>query len=79
MDFLGNQTRTNFLGKRIGDGFSWESNDDEFSHKSNGGRISLGIKQGFCKEKKQGAKKKKKNFLVFLGGFAWIFSEIKRG
>ena len=27
MDFLGNQRRMNFPGKRIGDGFSWESNE----------------------------------------------------
>ena len=26
MDFLGNQTRMNFPGNRMGDGFSWESN-----------------------------------------------------
>ena len=26
MDFLRNQRRMNFPGKRIGDGFSWESN-----------------------------------------------------
>ena len=26
MDFLGNQTRMNFLENRMGDGFSWESN-----------------------------------------------------
>ena len=26
MDFLGNQTRMNFPGKQMGDGFSWESN-----------------------------------------------------
>ena len=25
-DFLGNQTRMNFPGNRMGDGFSWESN-----------------------------------------------------
>ena len=30
-------------------------------------------------QKTQEAKKKKAIFLVFLGGFAWIFSEIKRG
>ena len=27
MDFLGNQTRMNFRGNRMGDGFSWESNE----------------------------------------------------
>ena len=27
MDFLGNQTRMNFPGNRMGDGFSWESNE----------------------------------------------------
>ena len=26
MDFLGNQTRMNFPGNRMWDGFSWESN-----------------------------------------------------
>ena len=26
MDFLGNQRRMNFLEKRMGHGFSWESN-----------------------------------------------------
>ena len=26
LDFLGNQTRMNFPGNRMGDGFSWESN-----------------------------------------------------
>ena len=26
-----------------------------------------------------GSKKKKQFFFVFLGGFAWIFSEIKQG
>ena len=26
MDFLGKQTRMNFPGNRMGDGFSWESN-----------------------------------------------------
>ena len=26
MDFLGNQTRMNFPGNQMGDGFSWESN-----------------------------------------------------
>ena len=26
VDFLGNQTRMNFPGNRMGDGFSWESN-----------------------------------------------------
>ena len=26
MDFLGNQTRMNFPGNRMGDRFSWESN-----------------------------------------------------
>ena len=26
MGFLGNQMRMNFLGNRMGDGFSWESN-----------------------------------------------------
>ena len=26
MDFLGNQTRMNFPGNRMGDGFSYESN-----------------------------------------------------
>ena len=74
-------------------GFSRKSNEDEFSRKSNGGWVFLGIKrglQGFC--------------LDFLGNqmrmnfpgnrmgdgfswesnrgcrvFAWIFSEIKRG
>ena len=30
-------------------------------------------------QKTQGEKKKKQFFLVFLEGFAWIFSEIKRG
>ena len=27
MDFLENQTRMNFTGNRMGDGFSWESNE----------------------------------------------------
>ena len=27
MDFLGNQTTMNFPGNRMGDGFSWESNE----------------------------------------------------
>ena len=26
MDFLGNQTRMNYPGNKMGDGFSWESN-----------------------------------------------------
>ena len=26
MDFVGNQTRMDFPGNRMGDGFSWESN-----------------------------------------------------
>ena len=30
MDFLGNQTRMNFPGNRIRDGFSWGSNRDFF-------------------------------------------------
>ena len=59
-------------------GFSQKSKEDEFSQKANGGWIFLGIKWGFCKEKTHRAKKKA-IFLVFLGGFAWIFTEIKRG
>ena len=67
MDFLGNQTRMNFPGNRMGMdflgnqtgvvgfllGFSRKSNEDEFSRKSNGGWIFLGIKRGFFKEKTQ--------------------------
>ena len=49
MDFLGNQTRMNFRGNRMGHGFSRKSNEDEFSRKSNGAWILLGIKGGLQK------------------------------
>ena len=44
--------------------------------KSNGTKAKRPLEQI---QKTQGAKKKKTIILVFLGGFAWIFSEIKRG
>ena len=52
MDFLRNQTRMNFRGNRMGHGFSRKSNEDEFSRKSNGAWILLGIKGGLQKKKK---------------------------
>ena len=58
---------------RVLHGFSQKSNDDEFSHKSNGGRIFLGIKQGFCKEKTQGTKKMQ--FFWFSLGVLHGFSQ----
>ena len=53
--------------------FSRKSNENEFSRKSNGVWIFLGIKWGFCKEKKQGAKEKKSNFFGFPWGFCMDF------
>ena len=46
--------------------------------KSNGTKAKRPLEQI---QKAQGAKKKKKNFFfffVFVGGFAWIFSQIKQ-
>ena len=64
MDFLGNQTgvfqrentgrnKKQFIWFSLGvlHGLSRKSNENEFSWKSNGGWIFLGIKRGFCKEK----------------------------
>ena len=48
MDFLGNQIGV--AGFLLG--FSWKSNEDEFSRKSNGGWIFLEIKPGLQKKKK---------------------------
>ena len=53
MDFLGYQTRMNFLENQMG--VAMARTDPENTR----------------------SKKKKSNFLVFLGGFAWISSEIK--
>ena len=39
MDFLGNQTKMNFPGNRMGDGFSWESNG--VAKKNNNNMIRL--------------------------------------
>ena len=98
MDFLKNQTRMNFPGNRMEDGFSWGSNGDFFcflrfrcrcvfqpgskimdlgfmKFKSNGTTAKRPLEQI---QKTQGAKKNN-FFLVFLGSFAWIFLEIKRG
>ena len=44
--------------------------------KSNGTKANRPLEQI---QKTQGAKKLKAFFFVFLGSFAWIFSEIKRG
>ena len=41
MDFLENQTRMNFLGNRMGDGFSWESNGGLQKKKNNNNMIRL--------------------------------------
>ena len=60
-DFLGNQMRMNFPGNRMGNEFSWESNE------------------GFTSRKHKEQKKKTTIFVVFLGGFAWTFSEIEQG
>ena len=56
MDFLGNQTRMNFPGNRMGDGFSWESNGGCKNNNNNmirlvPARIESGRgKQGFCRD-----------------------------
>ena len=34
-DFLGNQTRMNFPGNQMGDGFSWESNGGSNNNNNN--------------------------------------------
>ena len=52
-------------------GFSRKSNKDEFSRKSNGGWIFLGIKWGFFKEKTQ--EEKKNNLFGFPWGFCMDF------
>ena len=41
MDFLGNQTRMNFPGYRMGDGFSWESNGVAKNNNNNMIRLVL--------------------------------------
>ena len=41
MDFLGNQTRMNFPGNRMGDGFSWESNGGCKKKNNNNNMIRL--------------------------------------
>ena len=40
-DFLGNQTRMNFPGNRMGDGFSWESNGGCKNNNNNNNMIRL--------------------------------------
>ena len=40
-DFLGNQTRMNFPGNQMGDGFSWESNGGCKNNNNNNNMIRL--------------------------------------
>ena len=49
-DFLGNQTRMNFPGNQMGDGFFWESKGMDFLGNQMGW-IFLGIKREFKKKK----------------------------
>ena len=52
MDFLGNQTRMNFPGNRMGDGFSWESNGGFAKRKNREQKKKksnfFGFPWGFC-------------------------------
>ena len=87
MDFLGNQTRMNFPGNRMGDGFSWESNGGCKKNNNNnnmirlvpvriesgGGRFSRKSNEhGFSRKSNEDEFSRKSN-----GG--WIFMGIKWG
>ena len=76
MDFLGNQTRMNFPGNQMGDGFSWESNGG--CKKNNNNMIRL-VPARIESGRGRFSRKSNEDEFSRKSNEGWIFLGIKQG